>query len=251
MRYFIDLSYDGTLFHGWQKQNNAVTVQGVVEDCLARIYGRRIDLTGAGRTDTGVHARQLPAHFDTEEKIDLPQLVYKLNRMLPQTVAVNKIYQVRADAHARFDAVTRTYQYQITTKKDPFKKTYYHYLPFVVDVEIMNRACQILKTQHDFQCFSKVRTDVKTYICTLKEVFWMQDGDNLIFTITADRFLRDMVRAIVGTLLEIGAGKRTLKDLELTLKSKNRGKAGQSVAANGLFLCQVSYPKSILTDHAQ
>ncbi len=245
MRFFIDLAYNGQSFHGWQKQPNAITVEETIEDCFAQIFSRKIALVGAGRTDTGVHARQLVAHFDIDQSIEVEHLKYKLNRMLPSTVSVQEIYRVKADAHARFDALWRQYKYYLSTKKNPFAHDFSGYLPVSVDVELMNEACKIIKQHRDFECFSKVKTDVKTYNCIVKEAFWEEIDNQLVFSITANRFLRNMVRAIVGTLLEIGAGKKSVAMLTEILESKNRCRAGKSVAAQGLFLEQIMYPENI------
>lgn len=245
MRYFIEIAYDGKLYHGWQKQPNAMTIQEEVEACFAKIFQEEIKLTGAGRTDTGVHARHLVAHFDREQVFDRQHLIYKLNRMLSSAIVVHRIYEVHSEAHARFDAVKRTYKYYISTKKDPFTHDYAWFVPGDLNIELMNEACEILKSHHDFQCFSKVKTDVYTYNCEIYEAGWLKKNNHFLFTIVADRFLRNMVRAIVGTLVEIGQGKKTLSDLEQTLASKNRSKAGKSVPAKGLFLHKISYPDTV------
>ena len=245
MRFFIDISYDGTDFHGWQKQPNAITIQEVIEGCFEKIFGRHIELVGAGRTDTGVHAKQLLIHFDTDDKFDSEQLVYKLNRMLPASIAVNKIFRVNDEAHARFDAVSREYHYQMSLCKNPFHQAYYAFCPYHLDLEKMNAACTILKSHRNFQSFSKVKTDAKTYICKIEKAEWVKDGDKLIFTIIADRFLRNMVRAIVGTLIEVGRSRLSLSEFEAVIKHKNRSEAGTSVAAKGLFLYKIDYPDAI------
>lgn len=245
MRFFIELAYNGAPFHGWQKQKNASSVQETIETCLAKIFGEEVALTGAGRTDTGVHARQLIAHFDREEAFDIPNLIYKLNRMLPKAIVVLAIYRVRDDAHARFDALWREYQYYVSLTKNPFASDFSAYVPRPVDCERMNAACKPLLTHRDFKCFSKVKTDVWTYNCKISSAKWQKEGDQLIFTIVADRFLRNMVRAIVGTLLEIGQGQRTVEDMQKILASKNRRNAGRSVPANGLFLNRIHYPNTL------
>lgn len=246
MRFFIDLSYNGKHYHGWQRQKNAISVQETLEACFQQLYGRSVDITGAGRTDTGVHARQLIAHFDLEEELDTKQLIYKLNRMLPPDMVINEVYPVRADAHARFDAEWREYQYFITRKKNPFLEDFAAFIPQKINCKAMNEACPVLLKHHDFQCFSKVKTDVKTYNSRIETAYWQEIDDRLIFTIKADRFLRNMIRAIVGTLLEIGMGKITKEDLEKIILSKNRSNAGKSAAAKGLFLNRIGYPKDIL-----
>ncbi len=245
MRFFITLSYHGKSYHGWQKQPNAVTVQETVENCFYKIFQEKVKLVGAGRTDTGVHARQFIAHFDLDTDFNTQHLVYKLNRMLPADISVKALHRVASDAHARFDALTREYKYYISTQKDPFKAEFSALVKRKINIEAMNQAADLLKSHRDFQCFSKVKTDVKTYHCHIKTAYWKREGNQLVFTIVANRFLRNMVRAIVGTLLEIGIGQRSLEDLKSTLESKNRNRAGKSVVAKGLFLHRIEYPKSI------
>lgn len=245
MRFFIDLSYDGKPFHGWQKQPNALGIQEVIETYLNKIFGEKINLVGAGRTDTGVHARQLIAHFDYDKTFGIQNLIYRLNRMLPAAIVINDIYKVNSDAHARFDAITREYNYYISTQKNPFTQAYSCLIPHKMDLEMMNQACEILKQHQNFQCFSKVKTDVKTYNCEIKKAYWEKENEQYIFTIEANRFLRNMVRAIVGTLVEIGEHKKTLQDLQQILESRDRCQAGKSIAAKGLFLNRITYPQSI------
>lgn len=245
MRFFIDLSYHGKAFHGWQKQPNAISVQETVEKSLCTAFQKPIELVGAGRTDTGVHAKQCIAHFDIENPFDAEEMIYKLNTMLPPSIVVNRIFQVKPDVHARFDAVSREYKYYVNLQKDPFSKDFACLIKKKIDVDLMNQGCQILMEHNNFQCFSKVKTDVKTYNCKIEKAHWEKIDDQLVFTIKADRFLRNMVRAIVGTLLEIGTGKRPLSDLEKILASKDRCEAGKSMAAKGLFLYKINYPKNI------
>lgn len=197
---------------------------------------------GAGRTDTGVHARQMFAHFDFPEILEANYLVAKLNSYLPKDIVIYNIFQVSEEAHARFDAVKRTYEYHIHTYKNAFENESSWYVFQKLDVEKMNRATKILFDFENFQCFSKVNTDVKTYNCKIMEAHWQQNGEKLIFTIAADRFLRNMVRAIVGTLVEIGSGKKALEDLKNIIESKDRNQAGTSVPAHGLYLTKVEYP---------
>lgn len=240
MRYFIQLSYNGKDYHGWQRQPKAPSVQEEIERALSLLLRTEIAIVGAGRTDTGVHARDYYAHFDYETS--LPEnLVSKLNSFLPKAIAIKAIFPVKDDAHARFDARSRTYQYFICMEKDPFGYEQYYYIHYPLDLDLMNKACEVLLRHTDFQCFSKVNTDVKTYICHLTEAYWRKEGGLLIFRITADRFLRNMVRAIVGTLLEVGTGKMTLEGLEQVLLSKNRSQAGYSVPGHALFLENVLY----------
>lgn len=245
MRYFLAFSYFGAAYHGWQRQPNAITVQQVLEEALSNLLGKNIELVGAGRTDTGVHAKEMFAHFDFDDIEDIEYLIYRLNAFLPSDIAVKEIFRVRDDAHARFDAIERTYEYWVMQEKNPFFKDTAHYLKHPLDVNIMNEGAAVLLKHTDFQCFSKSNTDVKTYLCQLRSVGWKHDGEKLIFVITADRFLRNMVRAIVGTLLDLGQGKTKLDDLEAIIKSKDRKRSGASVPAKGLYLTKVLYPRNI------
>lgn len=245
MRYFLELSYNGSQYHGWQSQPNAVSVQENIEKALSMILRFPTKITGAGRTDAGVHAQQMFAHFDTDNTIDIEQLTHRLNRFLPQDIAISNIIPVQPDAHARFDATARSYAYHIHQQKNPFlQQTSWHFSK-KLDVDAMNKAAKALFFYEDFQSFSKTHTDVKTYICKIEEAYWQQDNDNLTFHITADRFLRNMVRAIVGTLIEVGLSKISVADFAHIIEVKNRSKAGFSVPAQGLFLTQIVYPKNI------
>lgn len=245
MRYFVELSYNGTDYHGWQVQPNAITVQSVLDKALSILLKKPTTTMGAGRTDTGVHAAQMVAHFDTESSIDTEDLTYKLNSFLPKTIAVHNIKQVHANAHARFDATQRTYRYKISTFKDVFNvDNVYHYTN-KLDVDLMNKASTILLEYSDFKCFSRVHSDVKTHICAISEAFWVKNEHELIFQISADRFLRNMVRAIVGTLLDVGNHKTSLEDFHNIIQSKDRSKAGASAPAKGLYLTKIVYPDSI------
>jgi tRNA pseudouridine38-40 synthase len=241
-RYFLEIAYDGTNYHGWQIQNNASSVQGELNKVLSLLLKEEINVSGCGRTDTGVHARQFYLHFDTVNEAGLENLIYKMNSFLPFDIAVRKLIAVQLDAHTRFDATSRTYEYHIHTQKDPFLKLKSHYLSKSMNVEAMNAAGEVLKEYKDFEAFSKVNTDVKTFICQLKEARWEQQGSELCFTITADRFLRNMVRAVVGTMLEVGLGKTDLDGLRKVVEGKNRSEAGASVPACGLYLTNVVYP---------
>lgn len=245
MRYFIEITYDGTPYHGWQRQPNAISVQEKLEEALSTLFRRNISLTGAGRTDTGVHARQLFAHFDSADKVDTEHLKFRLNRYLPQSIAIRSIREVTAGAHARFDATARSYEYIVGTAKNPFDKDRAFLIGQPLQVEAMQEGAKYLLGSKDFKCFSKSKTDVNTYICEIRNAEWTIDGDNLIFNITADRFLRNMVRAIVGTLLEIGHGKMTINELQSVILSRDRNMAGPSVPAHGLYLTAVTYPQSI------
>ena len=245
MRYFIQLSYNGSAYHGWQIQPNAVTVQETIQDALSKLLNTNISITGAGRTDTGVHAFQMFAHFDVDETFDTENLTFKLNSFLPKDIAIQSIFQVNADAHTRFHAIKRSYDYKISLKKNVFLFDYTHYVHQKLDVDKMNEAANILLEYTNFQCFSKSNTDVKTYNCKIEQAQWKQEGNLLIFTICADRFLRNMVRAIVGTLLNIGLSKIAVSDMHKILASKDRSKAGFSVPSKGLYLTEVLYPDNI------
>ena len=245
MRYFLSLSYFGEAYHGWQRQPNAVTVQEVIEQALSTLLRSPITVVGAGRTDTGVHARELFAHFDTDTGLP-DDLVHRLNRFLPEDIAVNGLNQVPEDAHARFSAVARTYEYQIVKKKDPFYRDRAHLLTRPLNVNAMNEAAEVLMSYEDFECFSKSNTDVNTFNCHITAAYWKEEKDLLVFHITADRFLRNMVRAIVGTLLDVGMGKLALEDVKAIIKSRNRSEAGVSVPAKGLYLTRVEYPEGLL-----
>lgn len=214
-----------------------------MEDAFSTLLREKIDLIGAGRTDAGVHAKQMVAHFDTDEIIDCEDLVYRLNAFLPSDIAVKNIFEVTENTHARFDAISRTYEYWLVQDKNPFLKAHAHYVKFPLAIEKMNEAAKILIMHTDFECFSKSNTDVNTYLCTITEAKWALKNDVLVFTITADRFLRNMVRAIVGTLLEVGSGKIEIEAVKTIIKSKNRSNAGASVPAKGLYLTRVVYPE--------
>ena len=244
MRYFVELSYDGTPFVGWQRQPSGDSVQSCLEDALSILFRKPLSIVGAGRTDAGVHAHQLFAHVDLDEHVD-QDLTFRLNKLLPKEIAVRNIIAVAQDAHARFDAVSRSYRYHITTQKNPFlqKRSYQFAKP--LDLDLMNQAAKILIDHEDFKCFSKSKTDVKTYVCDIQQVHWQQNGSELVFFIQANRFLRNMVRAIVGTLIEVGLRKISISDFEAILASRDRSQAGYSVPAHGLYLEKVNYPKHI------
>ncbi len=245
MRYFIELSYNGSTFHGWQNQPNAISVQEVIEDALSKLLKESIDIVGAGRTDAGVHAIQMFAHFETNVKFSFENLKFKLNSFLPKEVAINNIFEVTNDAHARFDAVNRTYIYRISTSKNVFEFNYSYYLKSDLEIEKMNEASKILFEYENFKCFSKSNTDVKTYNCTIMKADWKIQNDEYVFTIKANRFLRNMVRAIVGTLINIGLGKMKPEALHDIIMSKDRTKAGASVPGYALYLSQIEYPMDI------
>lgn len=255
MRYFIDLSYDGTAYHGWQVQPNGESVQGVLQRALATLMQQEIPVTGAGRTDAGVHARLMVAHFDLKEPLPTPPLreggvqqtaedylCFRLNGILPYDIAVHRIYPVADDAHARFSALARTYHYYVHTCKSPFLRDYSWRLVRTPDFEAMNRAAALLLDYQDFTSFSKLNTDTKTNICHVRSARWVQlNADEWRFEITADRFLRNMVRAIVGTLMEVGRCTLTLDGFREVIERKDRRVAGDSVPARGLFLVNVEY----------
>ena len=245
LRYFIELAYKGTNYHGWQYQPEASSVQETLNKALSVILKTDIDIIGAGRTDTGVHAKQMFAHFDfpqsNETEIDTQQLVYKLNSFLPKDIVIFNIIKVANEAHARFDATKRTYEYHIHCTKDAFENERSYQFQTALNIDKMNEACQILFKHNDFECFSKVNTDVRTFNCVIFEAHWKQNGNKIIFTIAADRFLRNMVRAIVGTMISIGTGKISLDDFEKIIDSKDRSQAGFSVPAHGLYLTKIEY----------
>ncbi len=245
LRYFIEIAYNGKNYHGWQVQPDATSIQMVLEHALSTVLRKEIKVTGAGRTDTGVHAKQLYAHFDHDEIEDTTEIVFRLNSFLPKNISVKEIFLVRNDAHARFDATQREYEYVISLQKDPFQQDYAYLIHHEPNIEKMNEAANILLEYKDFQCFSRNKTAVKTYHCDIKQVQWERKDHRLIFTISADRFLRNMVRAIVGTLLEIGFEKISMADFHDIIQSKDRSKAGTSAPAHGLYLTKVLYPDNI------
>lgn len=242
MRYFIHLAYHGTAYHGWQIQPNAASVQETLNKAFSVLLQSEMNLMGAGRTDTGVHAREMYAHFDTDTTFDIPTLVHKLNSFLPKDIVIYDIIPVHDDAHTRFDATKRTYEYHIHQCKNPFLDELSWYFHQTLDINLMNQAAQILQNYTDFECFSKVNTDVNTFDCTIFEAYWKRGENNqLVFTISANRFLRNMVRSIVGTLINVGLHKITLDDFTKIIESKSREKAGFSVPAHGLYLTKIEY----------
>ena len=248
-RYFIELSYNGTNYHGWQTQPNAVAVQEVLDKALSTVLRQPIETVGCGRTDTGVHAKEFFAHFDMETIDDrrwtideTATVVRSLNSILPKDIAIKNIFPVTPEAHARFDATLRSYEYHIHFNKDPFKTGYSWELRDRPDVELMNKAAVIMMQYTDFSCFSKSNTQVKTNNCKISKTGWIIEGDSMVFQISADRFLRNMVRAIVGTLIMVGRKELEPEAVRTIIESKNRSNAGMSVPACGLFLTQVSYP---------
>ena len=247
MRYFLRFSYFGKAYHGWQRQPNAITIQEVLESAISTMLRTPIEIMGAGRTDAGVHAKELFGHFDCSSIADPTEFVQRLNNFLPEDIAVQELLAVHQEAHARFDAVERTYEYWVVQQKNPFLTDFAHQINLPLNPEAMNEAAQILMEYDDFECFSRSNTDVKTFLCTIKNARWEMNDEKLVFTITADRFLRNMVRAIVGTLVAIGLGKLEVNDMHTIIQSKDRGKAGASVPAKGLYLTRVVYPNSIFT----
>jgi len=241
LRYFIELSYHGKNYHGWQIQPDVVSVQQKVNHAVSLLFQQEINVVGAGRTDTGVHASQMFAHFDIENEL-VENAVFKLNSILPEDIVVHKVFLVEDDKHARFDALSRSYEYKIYLGRNPFLldlSWQIHSQKF--DIEQMNTAASLLLQYTDFESFSKVKTEVFTFDCDITQAVWTQNGNELTFSITANRFLRNMVRAIVGTLIEVGIGKKTVTDFREIIESKNRSKAGLSVPAKGLFLTAIKY----------
>ncbi len=248
MRYFIRFSYFGKAYHGWQNQPNAITVQEVLEKALSTLLRQKIEIIGAGRTDAGVHAKEMYAHFDFDTITDREALIYQLNAFLPEDISVKEIECVKADAHARFDAIERTYQYWVIQEKNPFYSDFAHFVRQPIDINAMNISASFLMDHTDFESFSKSNTDVRTFNCSIKRAVWTKEEDKLVFTITADRFLRNMVRAIVGTLLNVGVGKMKPEDINTIIKNKDRGEAGVSVPAKGLYLTGILYPKQLFDE---
>jgi tRNA pseudouridine38-40 synthase len=241
LRYFIELSYNGKNYHGWQIQPDAISVQQKVNYALSTMLQYEISVVGAGRTDTGVHASQMFAHFDVDQKLD-ENVVFKLNSILPEDIVVRKVFSVDQEMHARFNALSRTYVYKICLGRDPFLLDFawqIHSQKF--DLNRMNEAAKLLLEYQDFESFSKVKTDVYTFNCDITKAVWIEKENELTFHISANRFLRNMVRAIVGTLLEVGSGKKTVEDFRKIIESKSRSKAGLSVPAKGLFLTAIKY----------
>ncbi len=252
MRYFFEISYNGTNYAGWQSQQNATGVQTIVEDALSKLLRADIKIVGSGRTDTGVHCEQQFFHSDIEKSFDVENLILRLNSLLPKDISIHSIKKVKPEASARYNAVERTYQYRITRRKNPFLEglAWHYFKP--ADIKTMNKAASLLLGEHDFECFSKVKTDVNHFVCNIKKASWSekdlptgQAGEKLEFTITANRFLRGMVRAIVGTLLDVGSEKITVIEFQAIIKSKDRKKAGANVPPHGLYLIKVKYPKSV------
>jgi tRNA pseudouridine38-40 synthase len=250
MRYFLHLEYNGTNYHGWQKQPNGITVEEVLETSMSNVLGKEIDLLGCGRTDAGVHARDFYAHFDYDEleNEEINYLVKKLNIYLPFDIKIKEILKVKPETNARFDALSRTYKYYISKEKQPFNDDFCFFCPYLLDVEKMNTAAKILYQYDDFSCFSKSHTQTDTNVCKIMYVHFEEKKDYIVFTIKANRFLRNMVRAIVGTLLEVGKGKMKIEEFETVIESKDRSRAGISMTGKALFLEEVEYDKRIFLE---
>ena len=247
MRYFLELSYNGTRYQGWQYQPNAISVQQKINEGLRKLLKAEINIMGAGRTDAGVHAEEMFAHFDVDDEFEIETILFKLNSFLPDDIVIKNIVKVESKAHARFDAIKRSYEYRIFIGRNPFLlETTWQFYHRTLDVEKMNEAAKLLLEYTDFKCFSKSKTDVNTFDCDVVEAYWQLNNNVLTFYITADRFLRNMVRAIVGTLVDVGLGKKSVQDFRQIIESRNRSEAGFSVPAKGLFLTRVEYPENML-----
>jgi tRNA pseudouridine38-40 synthase len=246
-RYFIFISFKGTCYHGWQIQPNAVTIQQILDEALSLILGEKISTVGAGRTDAGVHAKFFCAHFDSISQglAEDQNLLYRLNSYLPADISVISVRNVVPDASARYSAISRTYKYFISRKKDPFSRDSSWSIHGNINVGEMNRACDLLKRHSDFKSFSRLHSDVKDHICKIYYAKWEETEAGLVFTIKADRFLRNMVRAIVGTMIDIGKGKTDMKEFEKIILARDRCRAGISAPATGLFLADIEYPDRI------
>ena len=251
MRYLIKLAYDGSRFHGWQIQPNATSVQETIENCLSKIFSQTINLVGCGRTDTGVHASSFYAHFDAEKvKYDNVNLVFKLNKMLPHEISIKYCYPVNDGFHARFSATSRKYHYHISKYKNPFKvnQAWFYNNSKDLDLSLMRDAGDILLKHNDFTSFAKLHTDAKTNICDVMEFNITETANEIVLDIKSNRFLRNMVRAIVGTLVEVGSGKLSISDFEKIIGLKDRQAAAFSAPASGLFLSEIAYPAELLKD---
>ena len=244
----MQLSYDGTNYHGWQNQPNAITVQSCVENALKTILKTKIPIYAAGRTDSGVHAIHMCVHFDFIYELDFNKIINDLNSFLPYDISINNIFKVNDNFHARFDAISREYKYVISVKKNVFDYNKAYILFKDLDLLLMNKACQILKKYKNFKCFSRTNSDVKTYNCDIQSANWVKSNNKITFNISADRFLRNMVRAIVGTMIQVGIKKINLDEFEKIIISQNRINAGPSAPAHGLYLSQIEYPKRLLNN---
>ncbi len=248
-RYFLKLAYNGANYHGWQIQSNAQSVQETINSAISTILRVDINVVGCGRTDTGVHAKEFYAHFDlnTDISSNRKEIIRRLNLFLPKNISIFDIIPVDIKAHTRFDAVSRSYQYIISKRKDPFYQDFSYYVHDNLNIDIINKAAGLLLDYTDFTSFSKLHTQVRTNNCKIMKAYWEEKGHLLIFNITADRFLRNMVRAIVGTLLDVGRGKKSIDDFKNIIESKNRSNAGYSVPAKGLFLTRIQYPEGMVS----
>ena len=245
-RYFMELAYKGTNYHGWQIQPNGISIQEALEKALGTIFSTNIDITGAGRTDAGVHAAYMVAHFDTEQPIlDCNKLTNRLNRILPNDIAVMSVSEVAADSHSRFSAISRKYEYHITFEKNPFLFGLAHKVNYNLDFDLMNEAAATLLLYNDFTSFSKLHSDVKNNLCTVTQSFWQERDNKWVYTIEANRFLRNMVRAIVGTLLDVGRTKITTNQFIEIIEAKDRSFAGTSAPPQGLYLVDIKYPEDV------
>ena len=242
-RVLFEIAFNGENYHGWQIQENAITVQEIIQEKLSILIRpfNDINLVGCGRTDKGVHAEQFFFHVDFPDDIDYDNFLYKFNQVLPSDILVKSHQIVDSDFHARFSAISRTYEYRLTQKKEPFLNSLFSYIRYDLDIGLMNNCCEKLISYKDFTSFSKVHTDVNNFICNVTEAFWRQEKHQLIFTIKSNRFLRNMVRAIVGTMLLVGRKKISIQDFCHIIESENRSAAGPSVKAKGLFLVNVAY----------
>lgn len=247
-RYFLDLSYKGTPFHGWQIQNNAFTVQECIENALSTLFRKPISIMGSGRTDTGVHAEHQVCHFDLEGMEPGENFLKSINSILPREISIHRIREVKPDAHARFDAKERSYFYRIVFRKNPFLDDLAWLIFHQPDVDKMNQAAALMLQYEDFECFSKVHTEVNHFRCKLISAHWEQKDDQLLFHITANRFLRGMVRAIVGTLMNVGYGRMSVEEINTLIESRDRNQAGKAAPAKGLFLSRIEYPTDIYLD---
>jgi tRNA pseudouridine38-40 synthase len=250
LRFFLEIAYKGTAYHGWQIQKNAVSVQEVLNDTLSKILSEKVATIGSGRTDTGVHALMQYVHLDSEKDLSEDIYIYRFNKLLPPDISIKSICRVIEDANARFDAISRSYEYRIINFKDPFLQDLRYQFFNEVDVEKMNRAAALLLKKNNFESFSKVKTEVNHFLCKITRAEWIRNNENLTFFVSADRFLRGMVRTMVGTLLDVGSGKLSVKDFEDILDSKDRKRAGWAAPAQGLFYTRVEYPEHIFLKKA-
>ena len=246
MRYFIYFSFNGKLYHGWQKQKNSITIQQKIEESLSVLLKDKIEVIGAGRTDAGVHAKEMVAHFDVNKNFkNSKNFIFKLNQFLSNDISIKSLKSVKNNAHARFDAISRTYEYHISKEKDVFLNEYSYYLNYSLNSIKINEAINIIINNKDFKCFTKSKTDVTNYLCNILDSKWIEDNKKYVFEITANRFLRNMVRSIVGTLIDVGLEKKSINNFKKIIRSKDRSMAGYSVPAKGLFLKRINYPKEI------